>query len=96
MVYNFFDKKPAGANTWASGNAVQREIMLNPQLAEEPYKSVRYYRHYRYMIPITIIIIGITITRGSQKLLNKSKRKRNKLCVNEGSEFHKRSVKSWL
>ena len=70
--------------------------MSNPQLAEEPYKSVRYYRHYRYMIPITIIIIGITITKGSQKLLNKSKRKRNKLCVNEGSEFHKRSVKSWL
>ena len=30
------------------------------------------------------------------KLLDKSKRKQNKICVDKGSEFYNRSMKLWL
>ena len=37
---------------------------------------------------------GITITNAFQKFLDKSNRKQNKIWVNKGSEFYKRSTKS--
>ena len=39
---------------------------------------------------------GITITNGFQNVLNESERKPNKIWMHKGSEFHNRSVKSWL
>ena len=39
---------------------------------------------------------GITITNAFQKFLDKSNRKQNKIWVNKGSEFYKRSTKSVL
>ena len=39
---------------------------------------------------------GITISNALQKHLNESNRKRNKLWVDKGSEFYKRSKKSFL
>ena len=38
----------------------------------------------------------ITITNAFQKKLKESTRKSNKIWVDKGSEFHNRSVKSWL
>ena len=38
----------------------------------------------------------ITITNASQKNLDKSNRKPNKIWVDKGSEFYNRSVRSWL
>ena len=39
---------------------------------------------------------GITITNASQKMLNESKCKPNKIWVDKGSKFYNRSMKSWL
>ena len=39
---------------------------------------------------------GSTITNGFQKTLNQSNCKPNKVWVDKGSEFHNRSMKSWL
>ena len=39
---------------------------------------------------------GVTITNAFQKLLDEFNRKPNKIWVDKGSEFYKRSVKSWL
>ena len=38
----------------------------------------------------------MTIVEAFQKILNDSKRKLNKIWVDKGSEFYKRSIKSWL
>ena len=37
-----------------------------------------------------------TITNASQKILDESKCKPNKIWVDKGSEFYSRSMKSWL
>ena len=39
---------------------------------------------------------GVTITNAFQKLLDEFNRKPNKIWVDKGSEFYKRSMKSWL
>ena len=39
---------------------------------------------------------GITITNAFQKILDESNPKPNKLWVVKGSEFYKKSIKSWL
>ena len=39
---------------------------------------------------------GITISKAFQKSLDKSSRKSNKICVDKGSEFYNRSMKSCL
>ena len=39
---------------------------------------------------------GITITNASQKSLEKSNRKPNKIWIDKGSEFYNGSMKSWL
>ena len=39
---------------------------------------------------------GVTIVDSFQSILNDSERKPNKIWVDKGSEFYKRSMKSWL
>ena len=39
---------------------------------------------------------GITITNAFQRVLDESTRKPNKICVDKGSKFYNRSIKSWL
>ena len=39
---------------------------------------------------------GIAITNGFKKILIGSNHRPNKICVNKGSEFYNRSMKSWL
>ena len=39
---------------------------------------------------------GITITNAFQKILDESKCKSNKICVDKSSKFYNRSMKSWL
>ena len=39
---------------------------------------------------------GISIVNAFQSILNKSKRKPNKICVDKGSEFYNASFKKWL
>ena len=53
------------------------------------------YNKYAWVIPLKDKK-GITITNSLQKVLNESKLKSNKLWVDNGSEFYKRSIKSWL
>ena len=38
----------------------------------------------------------ITITNAFQKILDESNHKPNKILVDKDSEFHNRSIKSWL
>ena len=39
---------------------------------------------------------GTTVTNVFQKILDESNCKLNKIWVDKGSEFHNRSIKSWL
>ena len=39
---------------------------------------------------------GEVITKSSQKIVKVSNLKPNKICLDEGSEFYKRSMNSWL
>ena len=39
---------------------------------------------------------GITVTNAFQKILDESNWKPNKICVDKGSEFYNRSMKSWI
>ena len=50
---------------------------------------------YAWVIPLNDKK-GITITNAFQKFLDKSKRKPNKIWVDQGSEIYNRSMKSWL
>ena len=54
------------------------------------------YSKYTWVIPLIKDKKGITITNTLQKFLNESKRKPNKIWVDQGSEFYNRSMKSWL
>ena len=40
--------------------------------------------------------VGVTITNAFQKIIDESNRKPNKMWVDKGSEFYKRSMKSFL
>ena len=40
--------------------------------------------------------VGVTITNAFQKIIDESNRKPNKMCVDKGSEFYNRSMKSFL
>ena len=39
---------------------------------------------------------GITIANGFQSILDKSKRKPSKICVDQGSEFYNNVFNKWL
>ena len=39
---------------------------------------------------------GITVTNAFQRVLDKSTRKPNKICVDKGCKLYNRSMKSWL
>ena len=39
---------------------------------------------------------GVSVVNAFQSTLNKSNRRPNKICVDKGSEFYNRSMKSWL
>ena len=54
-----------------------------------------FFSKYTWVIPLKDQK-GITITNAFQKTLNKSNSKRNKILADKGSEFHNRSLKSWL
>ena len=53
------------------------------------------YSKYLWVIPLKGAK-GITITNAFQKILDESNRKPKKIWVDKGSEFHNRSMKSWL
>ena len=53
------------------------------------------YNKYAWIIPLKDKK-GITITKAFQKLLDESNRKPNKIWADKGSEFYKRSMKSFL
>ena len=53
------------------------------------------FSKYAWVVPLKDTK-GITITNTFQKLLNESKRKSKKICVDVGSGFYNRSMKSWL
>ena len=53
------------------------------------------YSKYAWVIPLKDKK-GITITNAFQKFLKESSGKANRIWVDKGSEFYKRSVKSWL
>ena len=53
------------------------------------------YSKYSWVIPLKDKK-RITITNAFHKTLGESKRKSNKIWVDNGSEFYNRSMKSWL
>ena len=84
MVYKFFDKK-------TSGSGIKNENISNKQLAEELHKPIirkfkkrkvlcviDVYSKYAWVIP-SKDKKRVTITNAFQKILDKSKRKPNKI-----------------
>ena len=53
------------------------------------------YSKYAWVIPLKDKE-DVTITNGFRKILDESRCKPNKIWVDKGSEFHNRSMKSWL
>ena len=53
------------------------------------------FSKYAWVIPLKDKK-GTTITNAFQNILNKSKRKSNKIWIDKGSEFYNISIKSWL
>ena len=53
------------------------------------------YSKYAWVVPLKDKK-GVSIVNIFQSILNKSNRKPNKIWVDKGSEFYKRSMKSWL
>ena len=56
---------------------------------------INIYSKYAWVIPLKDKK-DITITNAFQKSFKKSYRKPNKISFDKGSEFHNRSIKSWL
>ena len=53
------------------------------------------YRKYAWVIPLKDKK-GISIANASQKIIDDSKRRPNKMWVDKGSKFHNNSFKKWL
>ena len=54
-----------------------------------------YFSKYTRVVPLKDKK-GVTIVNAFQKILDDSKRKQNKIWVDEGSEFYNNSFKKWL
>ena len=72
------------------------------QLITKFYKEIRFilcvidvFSKYAWVIPLNTKT-GITITDAFLKILKESNRKPNKICLDKGSEFYNRSMKSFL
>ena len=52
------------------------------------------YSKYAWVVPLKDKK-GVSIVNAFQSILNKTNRKPNKIWVDKGSEFYKRSMKSW-
>ena len=53
------------------------------------------YSKYAWVIPLKDKE-DVTVTNGFRKILDESRCKPNKIWVDKSSEFHNRSMKSWL
>ena len=53
------------------------------------------YSKYAWVVPLKDKK-GVSIVNAFQSILKKSNRKPNKIWADKGSEFYKRSIKSWL
>ena len=56
--------------------------------------AIDIYSNYAWVIPLKDKKVN-TITNAFQKMLDESKRKLNKISVDQGSEFYNRSMKSF-
>ena len=72
------------------------------QLINEFNKGIRFlllvidiFSKYAWVVPFKDKR-NVTIVNAFQSILNDSKRKPNNIWVDKGSEFHNRSMKSWL
>ena len=72
------------------------------QLISKYNKGIRYllcaidlFSKYAFVIPLKDKI-GTTIANAFQSILDNSKRKPNKICVDEASEFYNAYFKKWL
>ena len=87
-VYSFKD------NIWSVD-------LADMQLISKCNKGIRYlcvsdlFSKYAWMVPLKDRK-GVTIVNAFQSILNSSKRKPNKVWVDQGSEFYNSSFKRWL
>ena len=56
---------------------------------------INIYSKYTWVVPLKDKK-GVSIVNAFKSILNKSDRKSNKIWIDKGSEFYKRSMKSWL
>ena len=82
-------------NIWGAG-------LADMQLLSKFNKGIKYllcvidlFSKYAFIVPLNDKK-GISIVNAFQNVLNKSKRKPNKIWVNKGSEFYNAFLKKWL
>ena len=76
--------------------------LADMQLISKYNKRIKYllclidlHSKYAWILPLKDKKVG-SIVNAFQKILDDSKRKPNKICVDKGSEFYNRSMKLWL
>ena len=99
QVIRKFNKRKAQSpfidNIWGADLADMQLITKCNKGFKFSLSVIDIYSKYTWVIPLKDKK-GITITNAFQKLLDESNRKPNKIWVDKGSEFYKRSTKSWL
>ena len=97
-IKNFKKRKvqsPFIDNIWGADLADMKFISKFNKIIRFLLCVIDIFSKYAWVIPLKDKK-AITITNVFQKILNESKHKPNKIWVDKGSEFYKRSTKSWL
>ena len=95
FVVNIKNSKTVKYHTFYKKHQSFLLLAVSNQLARFLLSVTDIFSKYAWVFPLKDKK-GIRITNAFQKILDRSNRKPNKIWVNKGSEFYKRSMKSWL
>ena len=95
FVVNIKNSKTLKYHTFYKKHQPFLLLAVSNQLARFLLSVTDIFSKYAWVFPLKDKK-GIRITNAFQKILDRSNRKPNKIWVNKGSEFYKRSMKSWL
>ena len=82
-------------NIWGVDLADMQSLSKKNKGIKYLLRVIDLYRKYAFVIPLKDKK-GISIVNASDKIIKQSKRKPNKIWVDQGSEFYNRILKKWL
>ena len=82
-------------NIWGVDLADMQSLSKKNKGIKYLLRVIDLYRKYAFVIPLKNKK-GISIVNASDKIIKQSKRKPNKIWVDQGSEFYNRILKKWL